>query len=244
MMHVRAAGLALLAASTATLSVSAQQSAPGADDLAGIYVAVYVGEPETVIGPETYPMTPAARAAFDAFDAFESDPRRLDDCAPEKLPTLLWTANPIEIVVLDDRVEVQFEEGGSLRVIPLNAGPPPPGEPYSPLGYSEAHWEDGALVVETTHLESPTIVNDLGYPLSRDAVLRERYWKDAGDPTLRLEFQIEDPANYTATLRFRRIWGQSQTEQVMEWDCFSLGPRDEGPPDFDELTRMLEQLGP
>ena len=156
----------------------------------------------------------------------------------------MWTANPIDIAVAGDRIEVQFEEGGSHRVIPLRTDPPAADEPYSPLGYSVARWDDGALVVETTHLESPTIVNDLGYPLSRNAILRERYWKDPGDTTLRLEFEIEDPANYTETLRFRRIWGQSQTEHVMEWDCFSLGPRDAGAPDFDELTRMLEQIEP
>jgi hypothetical protein len=236
--------LTLWTALLAAPSSIAQESAGAPSDFAGVYVAVYVGEPVTVIEPDEYPMTPAAREAYDAFDAFVSDPRRVDDCAPEKLPTLLWTANPVEFIVRSDRVEVRFEEGGSHRVIPLNTGPPPADQTYSPLGYSEAHWEDGALVVETTHLESPTIVNDLGYPLSRDAVLRERYWKEPGDPTLHLEFQVEDPVNYTETLEFSRIWGPSQTEQVMEWDCFSLGPRDTEAPDFDELTRMLEQLEP
>ena len=74
--------------------------------------------------------------------------------------------------------------------------------------------KDNALVVETTHMVSPTIVNDLGHPLSRNAVLTERYCKQPGETTLRLELQIDDPASYTDTLSFSRIWEPSETEQV------------------------------
>ena len=156
---------------------------------------------------------------------------------------MLWSANPIEIDVQADRIDIRYEEGGSSRVIWLDGESPPADQPYTAVGYSVGRWEDDALVVETTHMESPTIVNDLGHPLSRDAVLTERYWKEPGETTLRLEFQIEDPVNYTQTLHFSRIWEPSDIEQVQPWECVSLGTRDDSePPDFDELTRMLEAL--
>ncbi|HSG64213.1 MAG TPA: hypothetical protein VLD39_04405 [Gammaproteobacteria bacterium] len=236
------AGRALALAALIVAPAASPQPPAGAG-LAGVYVAVWVGEPEIVRGPDPYPMTEVARQAVEAFDPFVSDPRNVNDCAAEKLPTLLWSANPIEITEHADRIEIRLEEGGSARVIWLNGAAPPADQPYTAVGYSVGRWEDGTLVVVTTHLDSPTIVNDLGYPLSRRAVLTERYRKAPGDTLLRLDFQIEDPINYTEVLRYRRIWEQSQTEQLRPWECFSLGPRDDGrPPDFDELTRLLEEL--
>ena len=233
----------LATVATVVAASFARAQPPTIPDFPGIYVAVWVGAVEIITAPEVYPMTDAAARAYEAFDPFVSDPRRLNDCAPERMPTLLWTANPIEIDVGDDRIDIRYEEGGSSRVIWLNAAPAPADQPYTAVGYSVGRWEDDALVVETTHMESPTIVNDLGHPLSRDAVLTERYWKEPGEATLRLEFQIEDPANYTETLHFSRTWEPSDTEQVQPWECVSLGTRDDAePPDFDELTRMLESL--
>ncbi len=227
---------------TACLSPVLAQDSP-IHDFPGVYVGVWVGAVEIITAPEVYPMSDAAREAYETFDPFVSDPRRLDDCAPEKVPTLLWSANPIEIDVQADRIDIRYEEGGSSRVIWLDGESPPADQPYTAVGYSVGRWEDDALVVETTHMESPTIVNDLGHPLSRDAVLTERYWKEPGETTLRLEFQIEDPVNYTQTLHFSRIWEPSDIEQVQPWECVSLGTRDDSePPDFDELTRMLEAL--
>lgn len=237
----RSLAIASALAAAATSSTVAQP--PAAPDFSGIYVAVWIGAVEIITGPDVYPMTDTARQVYEAFDPFVSDPRRVNDCAPEKMPTLLWTANPIEIDVHDDRIDIRFEEGGSSRVIWLHAALPPADQLYTAVGYSVGRWEDGALVVETTHMDSPTIVNDLGHPLSRNAVLTERYWKEPGEATLRLEFEIDDPANYTETLSFSRIWEPSQTEQVQPWECVSLGTRDDSePPDFDELTRMLEEL--
>lgn len=230
----------VLAASATSLAFAQSPTIP---NFPGVYVSVWVGAVEVVTPPEIYPMTDSAREAYEAFDPFVSDPRRLNDCAPEKVPTLLWTANPIEVEVHSDRIDIRYEEGGSSRVIWITGAAPPEDQPYTAVGYSVGRWEDGALIVETTHMDSPTIVNDVGHPLSRDAVLTERYWKESGETTLRLEFQISDPANYTEALIFSRIWEPSQTEQVQPWECVNLGTRDDSePPDFDELTRMLEEL--
>ncbi len=233
--------IASVLAASATSAAFAQS--PAIPDFPGVYVAVWVGAVEIVTPPEVYPMTASARRAYEAFDSFVSDPRRVNDCAPEKMPTLLWTANPIEIEVQPDRIDIRYEEGGSSRVIWLNGAEPPEDQPYTAVGYSVGHWEEDALIVKTTHMDSPTIVNDLGHPLSRDAVLTERYWKEPGETTLRLEYEIDDPVNYTETLSFNRIWEPSETEQVQPWECVNLGTRDDDePPDFDALTRMLEAL--
>ena len=237
----RSFAIASVLAASVTSSAFAQS--PTIPNFSGVYVSVWVGAVEVVTPPAVYPMTDSARQAYEAFDPFVSDPRRLNDCAPERVPTLLWTANPIEIDVQAGRIDIRYEEGGSSRVIWLNGAAPPADQPYTAVGYSVGRWEDGALIVETTHMDSPTIVNDVGHPLSRDAVLMERYWKEPGETTLRLEYRIDDPVNYTETLTFSRIWEPSETEQVQPWECVNLGTRDDSePPDFDELTRMLEEL--
>jgi len=241
MTAIRTSAIASVLVASATSSAFAQS--PGIPDFPGVYVSVWVGAVDLVTTPEVYPMTESARAAYEAFDPFVSDPRRLNDCAPEKVPTLLWTANPIEFEVNPDRIDIRYEEGGSSRVIWMNGAAPTEDPSFTAVGYSFGRWEDGALVVQTTHMDSPTIVNDLGHPLSRDAVLTERYWKEPGETTLRLEYEIYDPVNYTETLKFNRIWEPSDTEQVQPWECVNLGTRDDSePPDFDELTRMLEEL--
>ena len=61
-------------------------------DFSGVYVSVYVGSPETVILPSTYPFTVEAERAFNDFNPAVDDPRIGNDCAPRRMPALLWSA--------------------------------------------------------------------------------------------------------------------------------------------------------
>jgi len=219
------------------------QSAEPGVDLSGVYVAVYVGEPNIVFEPDVYPFTAQAERAYDAYDPAVGDPIVGNDCAPERIPGILWSADPMEILHQDGRIVMRFERGDTVRSIPVDGAAPPAGQPNTELGYSVGHWVGDVLTIETTHLMGGIIVNDMGQPISREARITERYWREPGENNLQMELLVDDPVNYTEPLKLGRLWGWSSDERVRPWNCFSLQPpRDSEPVSVDELARMLEEL--
>lgn len=84
------------------------------------------------------------------------------------------------------------------RELPKNVGGAEKGAPDPRYyGYSVGHWEnDNTLVVETTGLDDRTWINELGYPHSVDAHVRESFVRtDHND--LQLTLTIDDPKLYT-----------------------------------------------
>ncbi len=219
------------------------QSAGPAVDFSGVYVAVFVGEPNIVFEPDVYPFTAQAERAYDAYDPAVGDPTVGTDCAPERIPGILWSADPMEIVQEDGKIVMRFERGDTVRSIPMDGAAPPAGQPNTELGYSVGHWAGDVLTIETTHLLGGIIVNDMGQPISQEARITERYWREPGENNLQMELLVDDPVNYTEPLKLGRLWGWSPDERVRPWNCFSLQPpRDAEPVDVDELARMLEAL--
>lgn len=211
-------------------------------DFSGVYISVYVGAPDTVVLPEVYPFTAEAERVFNAFDPAVGDPRVGNDCAPMRMPALLWSPNPVEIIQEDARVVMRFEQNDTVRYIPLEGARAAANHPHTELGYSVGHWEGDVLIIETTHILGGVIVNDMGQPISRNARLTERYWREPGEQDLHVEVLVDDSENYTEPVKFERVWVWSPDEQILPWQCFSLDPSADEALDIDELARMLEEL--
>ena len=81
----------------------------------------------------------------------------------------------------------------------------------------------------------------MGHPLSAETRLTERYWREPGTRDLHVELLIDDPVNYTETVRLGRDLVWSTEDEVQPWDCVDFGPKD-GELDLDELVQMLEDL--
>ena len=227
---------------TASAQVPGTQTAGSEVDISGIYSAsVFIGV-ASVFEPDVYPFTADAQRAFDAYDPLTAAANQTDDCAVETMPGLLWSSNPIQIVHEDEKIVMRFERGNTTRSIRMHGAAPSPHEPHTGLGYSVGHWERAVLTLETTHILDGVIRNNRGYPISREARITERYWREPGENDLQMELLVDDPTNYTETLKLGRVWIWSPNEQVRLWKCISLGPRDSEPPDIDELARMLEEL--
>lgn len=221
---------------------AAQAQPPGSSavDFTGIYEpAPFVGTPE-VTQPAEYPFTAQGRHAFETFDPTVA-PRHADDCAAETMPGILWSGNTMQIIQQDGSIEIRFERGNTVRTIHMDGRPPPADQPESELGYSVGSWEGGVLRIDTTHVMPGAIFNNTGYGISAGARLTERYWREPGENDLQLEVVVDDPVNYTQPFTLGRDWVWAPHEQLREWVCVDLGPRDEEP-DLDELTRILEQL--
>ena len=205
-------------------------------DFSGIYAGA-----STIIEPDIYPFTAEGARAHGAYDPLIGDPRQVDDCAPESMPAILWagTLNTMQIAVEDDTIVMRLEHGGTVRSIHMGGARPATDQPHTELGYSMGHWAGDVLTVETTQLAGGVVFTSRGYPVSPEARITERYWREAGK-NLQMELLIDDPVNYVRPVKLGREWIWSPDEQVLSWNCISLGPRD-AEPDFDELRRLLNQ---
>jgi len=212
------------------------QSAASDPDFSGIYA----GAP-TIVEPDVYPFTAEGERAHNVYDPLTGDPRQVDDCAPESMPAILWagTLNTMRIYLEGDTIVMHLEHGGTIRSIHMVGTGPSANQPHTELGYSMGQWTEGVLTVETTHLAGGVVFTSRGYPVSSQARLTERYWRETGK-SLQMELLIDDPVNYLQPVKLAREWLWSPQEQVLPWNCISLGPRDVEP-DIDELRRLLNQ---
>lgn len=161
-----------------------------------------------------YPLTEAAQAARDAYDPVADNP--IPGCTSKGMPMIMTNPYPFEFVDLGDEIHFRIEEYDLVRVIhmePVTNEPPP-----SPLGFSVGHWEDGDLVVTTTHINFMHFGS--GIPLSADVELLERFALSADERRLDYTLTATDPETFTKPLVGRRslVWVPGET--VEPWECF------------------------
>lgn len=217
------------------LSIAFHTAGAQAPDFSGIYEgARFIAE------PATYPFTAGGERAHAAYDPLENDPRQEDDCAPESIPSVLWagTLNTMRIYSEGEDLKMHLEHGGTVRTIELDATRVRADRAHTELGYSVGEWNDGVLTVETTHLSGGVIFTNRGFPVSAEARVTERWWREPGGQNLQMELVLDDPVNYTEPVTISREWLWAPNEQVIPWNCVSLGPRD-AEPDIDALRELL-----
>ncbi len=221
---------------TAFAQAPGTQAAESEVDLSGTYVRGGPVDVPSYTEPEVYPFTAEGERRYGAY----ADPRRVDDCSVPGFPAYLLLGYPMQIDHEDGSIVMRSESGNSTRSIHMDGALPPAEQAHTETGYSTGHWEGTTLRIETTHLLEGFITNR-GYPMSREARVTERYWRNPGEKDLELELVVEDPVNYTQTVTLAREFVWSADEQLRPWDCVSLGQRDTVP-DLDEVARMLEEL--
>ena len=213
---------------------------PVVPDFSGTYISGTLVDTPTYTEPNSYPFTRAGTRAHTTFDPILADPQQRDDCAGESVPLVIWGGNPMAIVQQDNIIFMRFESGDTMRRIYLDETLSLPIQEHTITGFSIGRWEEEELRIETTHLLAGVITNS-GHPMSEDAQLSERYWRNPGSDNLQVELIVKDPVNYTEPVILTREFVWSQEERVQSWDCISLGSRF-SEPDIDELVQMLESL--
>ena len=160
-----------------------------------------------------YPLTQAAQAARDAYDPVADNP--IPGCTPKGMPMIMTNPYPFEFVDQGDEIHLRIEEYDLARVIHLE--PETDEAPPSPLGYSVGHWEDGDLVVTTTHISFMHFGS--GITLSADVELLERFAVSADESRLDYTLTVTDPETFTEPLTGRRSWVWVPGESVELWAC-------------------------
>jgi hypothetical protein len=210
-------------------------------DFSGIYAPpVFVGT-VPVSEPDIYPFTTEGQQTFNAYDPLDDSPSQTNDCSPDLMPGILWSNSPMQLLQEKDRIIISYERGNTTRTILMDELSSYADQSYTDLGHSLGSWIDNVLTIKTIFLSSKTIRNNRGYPISPNAQVTERYWRALGENNLQMELIINDPINYTQPFKLSRAWIWAPHEELQEYECINLGPRDETP-NIDELTRMLENL--
>jgi len=192
-----------------------QQRAFNPRDLSGYWLR------NTVRLKDRPPLTPAGVKAMEGRvpDSKARVPSESNDpmykCNPQGFPRLVWEENePLEIIMLPDRVLQLFQWERTLRELWLDGRELPSGERLENIGpawygHSVARWEGNTLVVMTTGVDERAWLDQYGNPKSFDARFEERYTRVAAD-TIEGQLTIYDPKNFTApwthpTSTFRRM---------------------------------------
>ena len=115
-----------------------------------------------------------------------------------------------------DRILLRAEEFDRERTIHL-IGTTDQISP-SPLGYSVGYWEEGELVVATTHVNSLEFGRE-GIPLSEDVQILERFNLSPDERRLEYEMTVTDPATFTEPVTMSSHWLWRPGETIKPYDC-------------------------
>lgn len=162
---------------------------------------------------DRYPLTASARAVAATWDPVTQIET---GCEPKAMPWLMASNWPFEFVDDGDRLRLRAEEFDRVRVIHMTdsgqqASP-------SPLGYSVGRWDDGALVVTTTQIDSLQLGRE-GIPLSADVQMSERFTLSADEQRLDYALTITDPATFTEPVTLTSHWVWRPGETIKPYDC-------------------------
>ena len=149
-----------------------------------------LGSPEAAANPQEH--IGRRRAIPPAND---TDPYQ--HCNPQGVTRANIYPDPVEFIVLPDRIILNYEWTYSWRTIWMD-GRRAPEQPDLPRwwGYSAGRWEGNTLVVETTGNDDRSWIDHFGYPHSDQMKIEER-WTRINYNTLELKMLITDPVIYT-----------------------------------------------
>jgi hypothetical protein len=193
----------------------------------GIYRTWSSGSVGAVLFPEAvqanfdfskYPLTSAARAALLKFDFAADDPTA--DCKPKGMPTVMEQPYPMVVVNNGATIEFRLEEYDSRRVVHMDAAGAAgaANAQATLLGYSVGRFEGGTLVVTTTK-SSWGHFDSVGVPLSKDAVMVERFTPSGDGARLDYRLTVTDPATFSSPVELTKAWIWRPEVSIGKFEC-------------------------
>jgi hypothetical protein len=189
-------------------------------DLSGYWMDIKL---DHTLGTPPPPLTPAGVKAKEG--RVVDRPEKIGNapwysCNPMGFPRLQLDDEPIEFIMLPDRVLQLFQWEHRIRMIWTDGRPVPSGENLENLGpawygHSVGRWDGNTLIVDTVGLEERAWLDNPGNPKSFHARIQET-WKRIDSNTLELQMTLYDPEYYTAPWvgsrrTYKRITAQQMT---------------------------------
>lgn len=226
--HLAAVIVPAFAALAIATETSAQSAASDIPDISGVWqwgrCVDGTGSGCMLLEEDDALLTERAKAYRDAIDEV-AQPKY--DCAPMSIPHIWTDPYSHQIEQLEDRVVLTYAKDDVLRTVWLNGHghPEPAVNEFFYFGHSTGHYEDGALVVETTRFVfDPQGLNaDFKLPSSTQKKITERYSKDGNDLILEVTtidtFFLGEPWTF-------KIRSQPDPEPLaLPWNCDLEGAR-------------------
>lgn len=180
-----------------------QRSTGNATSLSGVWVPRGEDFFRFVFAYREWELTEQGRQARDAFDIKDSPQAR---CIPVPPPTLMLYGSVDVVEVLDDRVLIHSDWLDGERVVYTDGRTPAADEPASVNGYSVGRWEDGALVVETTHYTENNSGLAQGLASGSRKRLMERFELVDEGAGMRYSYVMEDPEYLAEPVSGESTW--------------------------------------
>jgi len=170
-------------------------------------------------------LTERAKAFRDAMDE-AAQPKY--DCAPMSIPHMWTDPYSHQIEQFDDRIVFTYGKDDVVRTawLPGSRHPKPAKNEFLYFGDSRARYENGALIVETTHFAfDPQGLNaDFRLPSSTQKKVVERYTREGDD--LVLEVTTTDPFFLKQPWVYKVRSRPDPEPLALPWDCDAEASRD------------------
>lgn len=161
-------------------------------------------------------VTDAARAAAEKYD-IEAQRSVSTTCLSPSVVYSMQGPFPMEIFQGRDLIVIKLEYFDVVRVIFMNETKHPESWPHSITGHSIGRWEGDTLVVETTKIQSSTMLNN-GLDHSENIKLTERFRLSPDGKTLVIMQEYVDPEAFAGKAA-RIIPVNKHDDHVYPYDC-------------------------
>ncbi len=246
-MKMNAAKFAATAGAVALLflsgagSASAAKMKDGHPDLSGFWAVKFERTPSgqalidelpkgTIIIHDTGPgelkagdtggltLTPRAEKEMKAY-SYKSDTTVENNCKSPTMAFLMQAPFPMQIYQGRDILVMKMEYFDMVRLVFTDGrGHEPADAPHSNAGDSIGHWEGDTFVVDTTHLESGTMLNN-GFNHSPNMHVIEKFRLSPDGKTLWQTQLYEDPDTFAGKAARYLSWTRKEGEYVYPYDC-------------------------
>jgi len=144
-------------------------------------------------------------------------------CLPPGLPRLMLMHEPFEILQKPKVIYFLHQLNRLPRRAYVDEQLPTDVDPHY-LGYSVAHWEAGALVIQSSGFEAGTLLDNSGLPHSDALRLTERYELSKDGRQLHARFTIDDPKTFTQPWSTQADYIKRDNYEVPEETCADKAP--------------------
>ncbi len=175
----------------------------------------YDQEAFTLTSHKKLPLTKAAIEYKASYDPHAQDLNV--GCIPKGMPTIMEAPTPMSMEKVGNTIVMRMEEYDTKRVFHMGESRPSTIE-KSIYGFSVAHWEGGALVVNTDQIDW-SFHNELGIPQSEDAKIVERFSLSDNDRKLNYSITIIDPEYFSSPVTYEKYFLALPGQKVLPFDC-------------------------
>lgn len=168
-----------------------------------------------IFGTNAVARFPYTEQGKEIFDSWDPSAEFILGCTEWNMPRLMGNPLPMEFVHQGENILLRFEESDSRRTIHMNSGLDSTSKEHSLMGYSVGHWEEGTLVVQTSHI----LEYSYQMPISSQAHLLEKFTASEDGAVLRYEIVVTDPVMLTEPVSLNSTWDWRPEIQVNRYAC-------------------------